>query len=312
MKRIDYLDNLSGLLICYMMLNHILLRGLVDCTVDNICLEPLQFFMFWFFFKSGMFYVPKNSRHILSWGGIKLIIPLLVYSFIGHIVECVKLFVNGDLNWRHYVLTPFKEFVFTGSVNGNHPLWFLLSLFIVRLVFNELFARRIYPIVIFLFGLLITTFLFYSGIDYLPIYLSNVPLGIAVYSCGYMLKERQFEKMVLLFASLAYLGIMLLRPSHLVFRDMTLNEGGNYFCAVLYSLSACVFFNNLFRCLPSCNILQFIGKNSITYYVTHWIILSICSLVMISGFHCHSLTVFIVMIASCLVIPTIIVKLKKM
>ena len=123
MKRIDYLDNLSGLLICYMMLNHILLRALVDCTVDNICLEPLQFFMFWFFFKSGMFYVPKNSRHILSWGGIKLIIPLLVYSFIGHIVECVKLFVNGDLNWRHYVLTPFKEFVFTGSVNGNHPLW---------------------------------------------------------------------------------------------------------------------------------------------------------------------------------------------
>lgn len=51
-----------------MMLNHILLRGLVDCTVDNICLEPLQFFMFWFFFKSGMFYAPKNGRQILSWG----------------------------------------------------------------------------------------------------------------------------------------------------------------------------------------------------------------------------------------------------
>lgn len=207
------------------------------------------------------------------------------------------------------MLTPFKEIAFTGSVNGNHPLWFLFSLFIVRLVFNELFTRRIYPIAIFLFWLLTTTVLFYSGIDYLPIYLYNIPLGIAVYSCGYMLRERQFEKMVLLFASLAYLGIMLLRPSHLVFRDMTLNEGGYYFCAVLYSLSACVVFNNLFRCHPSCNILQFIGKNSMTYYVTHWIILSICSLVTRSGFHCHSL--YIVMIASCLVIPTIIVKLKK-
>ena len=32
MKRVDYLDNLSGLLICYMMLNHILLRCFVDCS----------------------------------------------------------------------------------------------------------------------------------------------------------------------------------------------------------------------------------------------------------------------------------------
>ena len=245
-------------------------------------------------------------------GGIKLIIPLLVYSFIGHIVECVKLLVNGDLNWRHYVLTPFKEFAFTGSVNGNHPLWFLFSLFIVRLVFNELFTRKIYPIVIFLFGLLITTFLFYSGINYLPIYLSNVSLGIAVYSCGYMLKERQFEKSYLFPALLAYLGIMFLKPSHLVFRDMTLNDGGNYLCAILYSLSACVVFDNIFRSIPACNVLQFIGKNSMTYYVTHWIILSICFLVMVNGFNCHGFPVFIVMMASCLVIPTIIVKLKKM
>lgn len=42
-KRVFYIDTLSGLLICYMMLNHILLRGLVNCSVDNIWLEPLQF-----------------------------------------------------------------------------------------------------------------------------------------------------------------------------------------------------------------------------------------------------------------------------
>lgn len=40
-KRVYYLDNLSGLLICYMMLNHVLLMGQVDCNVDNILLEPL-------------------------------------------------------------------------------------------------------------------------------------------------------------------------------------------------------------------------------------------------------------------------------
>lgn len=69
MKRIGYLDNLGGLLICYMMLNHILLRGLIGCNVDNIWLEPLQFFMFWFFFKSGMFYTPKDTKQIVIRGG---------------------------------------------------------------------------------------------------------------------------------------------------------------------------------------------------------------------------------------------------
>ena len=92
MKRVDYLDNLSGLLICYMMLYHILLRGLVDCSVDNIWLEPLQFFMFWFFFKSGMFYVPKNSRQILSWGGHKAhnsIAGIFVYRAYNRMCEIV-------------------------------------------------------------------------------------------------------------------------------------------------------------------------------------------------------------------------------
>ena len=68
-KRVYYLDNLSGLLICYMMLNHVLLMGQVDCDVDNILLEPLQFFMFWFFFKSGMFYTPKIINNYSFGGG---------------------------------------------------------------------------------------------------------------------------------------------------------------------------------------------------------------------------------------------------
>lgn len=40
-KRVYYLDNLFGLLICYMMLNRVLLMGQVDCNVDDILLEPL-------------------------------------------------------------------------------------------------------------------------------------------------------------------------------------------------------------------------------------------------------------------------------
>lgn len=69
-KRIDYLDSLGGLLICYMMLSHILYFELVNFTIESIWLEPLRFFMFWFFFKSGMFYVLKERRQIVAGGGV--------------------------------------------------------------------------------------------------------------------------------------------------------------------------------------------------------------------------------------------------
>ena len=58
------------------MLNHVLLMGQVDCNVDNILLEPLQFFMFWFFFKSGMFYTQKKYKQIVIRGG-----HLIINSF---------------------------------------------------------------------------------------------------------------------------------------------------------------------------------------------------------------------------------------
>ena len=70
--RIEYLDGVAGLLICYMMLNHIILRANIGISVDNVWLEPLQFFMFWFFFKSGMFYTPKNYKQLFIRGGAKI------------------------------------------------------------------------------------------------------------------------------------------------------------------------------------------------------------------------------------------------
>ena len=51
--RIEYLDGVAGLLICYMMLNHIVLRANIGISVDNVWLEPLQFFMFWFFYNNS-------------------------------------------------------------------------------------------------------------------------------------------------------------------------------------------------------------------------------------------------------------------
>lgn len=53
--RIEYLDGVAGVLICYMMLNHIVLRANIGISVDNVWLEPLQFFMFCLFISLACF-----------------------------------------------------------------------------------------------------------------------------------------------------------------------------------------------------------------------------------------------------------------
>ena len=63
-----HLDTIGGILICYMMLMHILLWRLIPLTNDSIWLEPLKFFMFWFFFKSGEFFRLKETRAKLIGG----------------------------------------------------------------------------------------------------------------------------------------------------------------------------------------------------------------------------------------------------
>lgn len=310
-QRSCYLDNLGGLLICYMIFNHVLLMGQIDCGIDNIWLEPLQFFMFWFFFKSGMFYTPKNCKVIVVHESRKLLIPLLVYSLIGHVVECFKLYANDDYNWKHYLLTPFKEFLFNGSIVGNQPLWFLFSLFFVKVICNELYQWKFKPILLFCVGCAISAIFYYMNCKGLPIYFVNIPLGIGIYSLGYVMRERQFNKVVLFVSFILYFGIMIICPSHLIFGANSLNNGGSYGLAIVYSVTGCIFFNNLFRKIPNSTVLQFVGKNSMTYYVVHWIVINICWLFLIIVYPVSGVIVFIVMLMSCFIIPTIIIKFKS-
>ena len=96
------------------------------------------------------------------------------------------------------------------------------------------------PQFIFIISIIIPIALYYNSISNLPIYLTNVPLGMSVYTLGYILKDRQFDKKTILIAGIIYIGVMLFYPSHLIFRSNTLNSGGNYLLAIIFSLAGCV------------------------------------------------------------------------
>ena len=65
-KRVSHIDAVSGLLIIYMIIIHVIQFS--KFTTALRLLYPLSFFMSWFFFKSGMFYKDKTHKKILTGG----------------------------------------------------------------------------------------------------------------------------------------------------------------------------------------------------------------------------------------------------
>ena len=68
--RVIYIDQISGLLIIYMIVYHILQWCDLNYINRSYWMLPLSFFMFWFFYKSGMFYKEKTCNEIII-GGAK-------------------------------------------------------------------------------------------------------------------------------------------------------------------------------------------------------------------------------------------------
>ena len=295
------------LTICYMVLNHIVLRANIGITVDSIWLEPLQFFMFWFFYKSGMFYKPKPTKQLLISGGHKLLIPWIVFAIAGHLVNCISLAISGDDNWKHYLLTPFKELLFTGGLEGNQPLWFLFTLFCTQLIFNFLQHRKLSAYLIVVCGLAWTMMMYLVGYNS-PTYMVNIPLAVSVYALGYLWKEKQFSKLYVSVSAIVYFAILLLCPSHLIFAANVLNSGGVYVFAIIFSIAGCVLFNSVFKHLTHLSILQYIGRHSMVYYISHWLILSLCLIIFRNLWHSNDCLI-VSMLLACVCIPPILEKL---
>lgn len=69
-RRDSSIDKISGLLIIYMILYHIFqMSGFGDAN-HSYGMLPLSFFMFWFFYKSGMLQKDRSPKEILL-GGVR-------------------------------------------------------------------------------------------------------------------------------------------------------------------------------------------------------------------------------------------------
>ena len=278
--RDNAIDCVGGIMILFMVYRHCLLAGslLPESIENSILCYPLLFFMHWFFFKGGMYYHETELHVELKKSFDRLLLPYLAFAVIAVALSAIAhLACEGVSGVKEVILGIPSYLKKEGTVLDNAPLWFLLSLFFARVFFS--FSRKLrIP------AWIVATVAFAAGwvqsAASLPVglYFGNIALGLAFFSLGYILKDKQYEKPFFIGATILYFGLLILWfATGKVSSDFRTNAHSPYLLVSVFSLAGCLFFNNQFKRVTALQNkhLAFIGEHSLIIYVTHFIFLSL-------------------------------------
>lgn len=201
MKRIVSLDIITGILIIHMIFGHIMrFAHCIDTDLYHYTSILLSFFMPWFFFKSGMFLHSDCLKTIKS--SLKsLILPFIKFSFLGLCINtCIELFDNQDFNLGKYLIDNVRFLFWNGSFSSNQPLWFLLTLCVVRILgsYTLKISGKIGSIeqkVIFGLALFSFTIAYFLKGKIVPLTIQNSASGYFFFLMGYLLRDIQFKSL---------------------------------------------------------------------------------------------------------------------
>ncbi len=111
-------------------------------------------------------------------------------------------------------------------------------------------------------------------IRHIPYTLLSTCLGIVFYLAGLYLRDKQYDKRIVVIAFVVFLFLQILTPSNVGLRD-DVTIKGYWIVFVISSITGIIIINNLFKLrffqLP---VLTSIGRNSMDYYCFHWILFS--------------------------------------
>lgn len=278
------LNVVNGILVTYMVLMHAQQNAQVTETFFYYYGSIVfSFFMTWFYFKSGMFYKEENTKILLKKTMFKYLGPFVFYVIIGELFFFLKeVVMHGSYDISSITKLPLY-IIFKGSTPGNAPLWFLLSIFVVRNVFNYIYCRitknKVWLLPIFIVVSLITTYVL-ADLAFVPWLLKNILLGLLFYYLGYLFREIQFHNQLFIVSIIVSLLFFLIRPSLVSFWNCETIYGNSAFW-ILGSITGNMVINNLIYRLPTRNSLfAYIGHHSMTLYCLHWIVFNIVGMIL--------------------------------
>ena len=300
------IDTVGGIMILFMIYRHVILF-LNDGSwfTEALTYYPLLFFMAWFFFKGGMFHRKEALEKTLVKGIQRLLVPYLVFSAVAVILTAL---VYGCVQGMEGVLSVIRDVPVylkrEGAVICNSPLWFILSLFFVRMFFSA--ARELHiPVVCIALVSLAASYGLYLASLPIGLYFENIATGLFFYSSGYLLKDRQYDNNVFFisaFIYVVYLGYCLLRRD--VVGEFVINTHTPYLPTILYYLAGIVTIDNLFRRFSflQSDWLARIGQDSMVYYITHFIPIFLILFLNETVFHLNQWIVLLLLVLSLVVL----------
>lgn len=285
-ERNHSIDFACGFFTMYVILYHIQWFSGVNDVWWMKFMHVFDFFMPWFFFKGGMFAIHKEEKSVVLNSVRRLLIPFFFYGIFGCCVNSFFLCVDGDFTWKHHLLRPFKVLLMEGAFPCNGPLWFLLSLFVVRLIANKMMGRAL-PVVIWALLIWSLGIILYFCDLKVPAYFYNIPTGLFFYMAGIWLKDLQYKPKVFNISICFFVLCIYLCHTHVDMRINMLIEG-KYILYAFESVSGIIVVNNIAKEIPCdrTKSIIYVGRNSMDFYVLHFPIMLLvlygCSLLQLN------------------------------
>lgn len=284
-KRSCHIDIAAGIMIIYMVFIHICQKfGFDNTSLWSIMQHCFGFCMPYFFFKGGMFYREKKICFIFRDSIHRLLKPYFVWMTIGIIILFAIRWMQGTtISFGEIIKGTIYGCIVGESVSGNLPLWFLLTLFGVRIMFAVCLYLKI-PSKIIPFGCFFIAWGLNVGNYRLPIIIANTFTGTMFYGIGYILQTKQYGIIQSLVAVCLFGFINIFCYTYVGIRKNILIEG-YYVLWPIFATSGIILLNNLCLCMEKVSrkhdkykyirLLSFLGRHTMPIYVSHWPIINI-------------------------------------
>lgn len=247
--RVGYLDLAAGILMLWIISFHAVNGSKVFGDVDaRVAIPFLTFSMPWFFYKSGTFFQKDSGKKSVMRDVRKLLLPFLRWTVLGYVAYLLMMAFDGTFCMEECVKKPLETLWIYGYVPLDVPVWFVLSLFVAKVLAHILFRLKVHPVLVVVAGFGIAFSLHVVDNPRVPFYCANIPMGLAFLMLGYMLHKYEDCLWFFLLAMAGYLAF-LFADTPVVGLHRNVHLSGNYCLWPLFSICGIVAFNKVCKWL---------------------------------------------------------------
>ncbi len=288
--RLDYPDYIRGLMILWVIFVHISLNANIisfGIPFDKYSIYSwMSFYMIPFYFFSGSFLNINKSFKDFLWSKEKgLVFPYIFFTILSILVYEIYLLIVESRIDTNLIFTVFPS----GQISSNLPMWFLISLFLVNIIYY-LLKRFLNIHCIWIVSLLCLVYSWMTNSSTHVQFLMHrtVILGLFFFHLGFEYKQNihfinSNSSFFFITSLLLYFGIGLFDQQSFWFVQ-NLQGQGHYILGIVYSLSAtylCIYFSkkipqntNIKFIDISLKFVKYLGANSLVFYGTHRFLLN--------------------------------------